>query len=60
MLASGCATLSEGRATALIDRAHTLAQPHGRALAASDDTDAQETGAPLLAVLCEWKACGPQ
>ena len=56
-LASGCATHSEGRATALLDRMHPLINPHGQALARSTDKDVVETGAPLLAIACEWRGC---
>jgi hypothetical protein len=56
-LASGCATRSEGRATALMDRMQPLIKPHGQALAQSRDAAVVETGAPLLAIACEWQGC---
>lgn len=59
-LVTGCATRSEGRATAILDRAHGLIEPHGRALAVSPDDAVVETGAPVVAVICEWRACGPR
>lgn len=56
-LATGCSPRSEQRAAALLDRMHPLIEPHGRALAQSRDAAAVETGAPLLAIACEWKGC---
>lgn len=57
-LATGCEKPSEARAAALLDRMHPLIEPHGRALARSSDARAVETGAPLLAIACEWRGCG--
>lgn len=56
-LVTGCAEHSEGRAAALLDRMHPLIEPHGQALARSGDDAAVETGAPLLAIACQWRGC---
>lgn len=57
-LLSGCETHSEGRATAILDAATPHVRPTGQALAEGDMTAAQESGARLLAILCQWRgAC---
>ena len=60
VLVAGCEKPSEARAAALLDQIHPLIEPHGVALAQSRDPAVVETGAPLLAVACEWKGCGPE
>jgi hypothetical protein len=54
-LLTGCVKPSEGRATAILDAAAPYVVPTGQALAGEDMVGAQENGARLLAVLCQWK-----
>lgn len=55
-LSTGCSpSQSEGYAAGLLDSAAPLVKPHAGALASGNARDARETGARLIAVLCQWK-----